>query len=95
MLGFGSGVFATTQGAERINFTYGLAFFVGCKKWADVRQLAAGAAARTGAFAVFGDGQKRGEKTKELGCPGVPGYKFCSFIEHTVIYSDFEDLCNK
>lgn len=55
VLGFGAGVFSTAQGAERVNFTYGQAVFVGYKKWTDVRQLAAGAAARAGAFAVFGD----------------------------------------
>ncbi len=55
VLGFGAGVFAATQRAERINFTYGQAFFIGFKKWTDVRQLTAGAAAGTGAFAVFGD----------------------------------------
>jgi len=55
VLGFGAGVFTTTQWAERINFTYGKAVFVGCKKGADIRQLAAGAAARAGAFAVFGN----------------------------------------
>ena len=53
MLGFGTGVISTTQRTERINFTYGQAFFVDCKKGADIRQLAAGTAARTGAFAVF------------------------------------------
>ena len=53
MFGFGAGVFSAVQGADGVYFAYCLALGVEFKPGADIRELAAGAAAEALAPAVF------------------------------------------
>ena len=76
VFGFGAGVFSAVQGADGVYFAYCFALGVEFKPGADIRELAAGAAAEALALAVLRDGQKGGYGPLEFGGPGVFGGLF-------------------
>lgn len=71
MFGFGSRVFSAIQRANRIDRAIGFAFVIELQERADGRQLATCSAGNAFAFAVLGDGQKRGNGSLRFCAPCI------------------------
>ena len=97
MFGFGAGVFPAVKGTQGIDFAHGFALGIITKPRAHIGKLAAGAAAVTLAFAVFGNRQKGGKCPLELGNPGVFRGQFFFSFRHNLRYKLVfrRQFCNK